>query len=670
MNYEEWMKELDAEKKAHEDWRRVAEKVVERYEDEKDRDDQKFNILWSNTEVLHSAVYSKSPVPDIRRRFRDRDPAGKKAAEVAERAVSYAMDMYDFDGTMDVAIDDFLLPGLGQVRMRYKPYFEKGEAPRVPLEYREKGLDLDYNMTYGLFNGDEEVEDYQEDEEGPFTLGEPKEKLVYEEIECEPINWRRFRWQPAATWKDVDWAAIEHYMTKKDLEEAYGEEIAKQIPLGYSEDGQKANSEDQESRARIYEIFDRRERKNIEIAEGFNEILKEEEDPLNLDGYFPFPKPLLSTLKNGQLIPIPDYLFYQDQAIELDKITQRISCLTDELKHRGFYDASFERLADIQNAGDGEFLPVDDFAARFNGTQGDLAKVIAAMPLQEIKEALAGLYVAREEVKQTIYEITGLADIMRGSTTASETLGAQQIKAQFGSMRVNKRQKKVAAFIRDVVRIKVEMMVENFDPETLMQMTGVEFDEEVYDILTNDMMRSYRIDIETDSTIEGDQAQEKQLRIELITAVTTFIEKVGPMVEMGTMPMNVAMELLGFVVRSFKVGRTLEDVLEEMGGDDNDPKLRQMQQQMEQMQQQIEAQAQEYVQGVEADAQRQVEQEQNKTFEAQKQLAIHKAADEAGVVNTIIKGEVEKDVVMDKNAMMAQLEMLKQQVSALQAKHA
>lgn len=670
-SYTDWMKALDAEKKAHEDWRTAAGKVIDRYEDEQDRDDTKFNILWSNTEVLHSAVYAKTPTPDIRRRFLDKDPAGKKASEVAERAVSYAMDVYDFDGTMDVAIDDFLLGGLGQVRLRYKPYYEKGEAPRVPLEVREKGLDLEYNMTYGAFNGDDEITEYELDEEQrPFMLGEPVEELVYEEIECEPVNWRRFRWQPSARWEDVDWACIEHYMTKDELEAEYGKENANLIPLGFSDDGTKANSEDEESRARVFEIFDRKNRKNIDIAEGHNEILREVEDPLSLEGYYPFPKPLMATLKNGKFLPIPDFLFYQDQAIELDKISNRIDKLTDELKHRGFYDASFEGLANLESAGDGEFLPIDDFSQRFNGTQGDIRKVIAAMPMEEIQRVLAGLYQAREEVKQTIYEITGLADIMRGSTAASETLGAQQIKAQFGSMRVSKRQKRVASFIRDLIRIKVEMMVENFDPQTLMEMTGVEFDEEVYEILTNDMMRSYRIDIETDSTIEGDQAREKELRIELVTAVTAFVEKVGPMVQMGIMPPNAAKELLGFAVRSFKIGRALEDVLDEIGGDDDNPQAQQMQQQIQQMQQQMEQQMQAQMEEIERDAQQRIEKAEGQAFEAQKRLAITKAVDEAGIVNATIKGEIERDVQIDKNNMVAELEMVKAALKELQAHHA
>jgi hypothetical protein len=549
-----------------------------------------------------------------------------------------------------------------------------GEAPRVGLDVREDGFDENYNMTYGAFNGDQRVEDYQQDDQGIFTYGDPEEEVIYEEVEVEPVSWRRFRYQPCARWEDADWACIEHYPTKAEMEDAdtgmgFTKVQSAQIPLGYRDTGEKvdANGEDDEKkRARIFEIFDKKGRKNVFIADGHDEILREEDDPLGLEGFYPFPKPLLATLKNGKFVPIPDYLFYQDQAEELDKVSARIECLTVQLKVRGVYDASFPSLAQVENAEDGEYIPVDDFAERFGGTQGDINKVIATMPIEEIQKVLIGLSKSREEIKQVIYEITGIADIMRGATKASETLGAQQLKTQFGGMRLSKRQRKVAQFIRDIIRLKTEIIVENFDPETLQEMTGVKLTPEIYEILTNDLKRSYRIDIETDSTIAEDASKEKEQRVEMLTAVTTFIEKVGPMVQMGFMPANVAKELLTFALRTFKIGRSLEEVIEEMGGDDEgDPRDREMQQQMQQFQQQLEQQAQEQVQGMQQEAQKQIEGSERKAFEAQKALAINKATDEAKIIGSKIKGDIQVTAQRDKNELTVQLEAFKAQLDAI-----
>lgn len=664
----EWMLELDIEDKAHREWRERANKVIERYEDEQDREDNRFNILWSNTEVMHSALYAKTPTPEVRRRYLDKDKSGKQAAEITERAIAYCIDVYDFDAMADEAIDDYLLAGIGIVRMRYEPFFEKKDGDPVYLDQRETGFDsVKMESMYGMFNGEELVEDYQTDDEGyAYIPGEPIEDLVYEEVTSEAVNWRRFRWQPSARWEAVDWCAIEHYMTMEEIKESYPEDW-RHIPLGFTAEGDKVTGDDEHARARIFEIFDKKKRLHLEIADGYDEILSKTEDPMGLEGFYPFPKPLLSTTENGKLVPIPDFLFYQDQAKELDRVSDRINVLTEELKYRGVYDATFKELARLESASDGEFIPVDDFSMLMNsGAQGDLRKVMATVPLEDLIRTLASLYESREQIKQTIYEITGIADIMRGATKASETLGAQQLKTQFGSMRLAKRQRKVAAFMRDIIRLKAEIMVENFDPKTLSMMTGIEFSDEVYQILTNDLMRSFRIDIETDSTIAEDAAQEKQNRIELVTAVSGFMEKVGPMVQAGMMPPNVASELLGFAVRGFKVGRTLEDTLDEMSQSEDDPKMRQMQEMMKQKVGEIEQQAQAYAQQVQQDAQKQIEQSEKKAFEAQKQLAIAKATDQASVVAHKIKGELTLEAQKDKVALEAQIQMFKAQLEAIQ----
>ena len=52
------------------------------------------------------------------------------------------------------------------------------------------------------------------------------------------------------------------------------------------------------------------------------------------------------------------------------------------------------------------------------------------------------LYQQREQIKAVIYELTGLSDIARGASKASETLGAQQLKSQWGSIRL-----KVTVFV-------------------------------------------------------------------------------------------------------------------------------------------------------------------------------------------------------------------------------
>jgi hypothetical protein len=177
------------------------------------------------------------------------------------------------------------------------------------------------------------------------------------------------------------------------------------------------------------------------------------------------------------------------------------------------------------------------------------------------------------------------------------------------------------------------------DPQEAMKQA--QKDAEVYEILTNDLMRSYRIDIETDSTIAEDAQLEKQSRIELVTAITAFMEKVGPMVQAQVIPTNVATELLGFAVRGFKVGRTLEDTLDEMSQSDDDPKAQQIQQQFQMAQQQMQAQMQEQVEGIKQQAGKEIEQRDGKIFDLEKKIAINSAADQAKLASDKYKADLQ-----------------------------
>lgn len=82
-------------------------------------------------------------------------------------------------------------------------------------------------------------------------------------------------------------------------------------------------------------------------------------------------------------------------------------------------------------------------------------------------------------------------------------------------------------------------------------------------LLRDNAHRRFRIDIEADSTIAGDESQEKQDRAELIAGLTKMVEAWGPIVMAKPALADLAGELMLFGVRSFRVGRSLETVIEE-----------------------------------------------------------------------------------------------------------
>ena len=176
-------------------------------------------------------------------------------------------------------------------------------------------------------------------------------------------------------------------MTREELVDYYGAK-GESIPLTYRGETSGGYDDDaQPDMAEIYEIWDKRSGKQLFIATDHNELLEEFEDPYGLDGFWPMPEPVYAISTTDTTLPVPEIFTYEDQLQELDMITQRIANLTDALKRRGVYDASFAELQRLANATDNEFVPVDNMAMLQAG--GGLANVMQEAPLDNLIKALA-----------------------------------------------------------------------------------------------------------------------------------------------------------------------------------------------------------------------------------------------------------------------------------------
>jgi hypothetical protein len=93
------------------------------------------------------------------------------------------------------------------------------------------------------------------------------------------------------------------------------------------------------------------------------------------------------------------------------------------------------------------------------------------LPIERLVEVAKQLYVARESIKQVIYEITGISDIIRGSSVASETATAQDLKNKWGTVRLRRMQTLVADYARDLFRMSVDCGSEYIPPEKWREIT-------------------------------------------------------------------------------------------------------------------------------------------------------------------------------------------------------
>lgn len=614
-----WHDELKAADKREDKWRKRAKKVVDRYRDERDKDnssDRRTNILWSNTELLKGVLFQTVGNPDVRRRFPKKgqdERAARTAALVLERSLGYCKDAYDLECQIEAAVEDYLLPGRGQGWIVYD----------ADIEYGEKASpdDVDVNAEEGE----------------PEAIG-----IADQEVRFEHVYWEDFRTSAGRKEADIWWKARRHQYTRDELKEYFPDDADK-IPLNAEVlDSPSTNKDDNETfkRSNVWEIWDKTKKQRVYIAEDYSLILKKDDDPYKLKDFFPCPSALYGVKTTSSLTPVPEYTLYQDQCEELDRIATRLNRQIESLKRRGVYDAGADgadsQLKQLADAGDDEFLPFKGMSGLME--KGGLKAVFQVEDMIPATVVIDKLSLREAQLVQKIYEITGISDIFRGASDPKETATAQRIKGQVGGLRIEKRKTRVQHFIRDAFRLKAEIIAEHFTREKLIEMTGIDMPlqaeieaakqaltqlqqmqqqaaqqaqmaqqqaqpqgtspampslppagqqvppppmpspeqieawqqtaksvawEDIESILRSDQRRGYKIDIETTDTNGIDDQEEKASRIEFMTTMQGMIEKSVPMMMQVPALIPLMKENALFVAKAFKAGRTQEESFEE-----------------------------------------------------------------------------------------------------------
>jgi hypothetical protein len=356
-------------------------------------------------------------------------------------------------------------------------------------------------------------------------------------------------------------------------------------------------------------------------------VLDEREDPLGLKDFFPCPRPALGTTSPKSIQPIPDYNYYRSQDKDINELTIRIGLLSDALKVRGFYAAGGEqkdKLQDLLTSETNTLVPVDSWAAFQD--KGGIQGMIAWVPIDMIATTLKGCIEARTQLLSDVYQITGMSDIMRGDVDPDETATATRTKTNWGSSRVRNKQNELARVARDTLAIMGQIIASKFDPKTLAGMSNVQLLpdqiakqqlqmqlqaqaqqaqaaqqhaqaaaqqaqqtgqpappmpapfkpppemlqqlgdptwEDVTGLLRDNVLRTFRLDIESDSTIEPNDQDEKERSIEFLEAVGSYVSKSIPAIQLMPAMAPVIAQGLLFLVRRFRVGREMEDVIQQ-----------------------------------------------------------------------------------------------------------
>lgn len=422
-----WLAMIEDAERSYEDWQKKADNIDKVYASlttlAGDGRDRQFQMFWANIQVLGPSIYSRPPVPVVVPRFKDRRPVPRMASELLERCAIVGFELEDIDGVMRQVRDDLAIPARGCAWIRY----DTTDGQRICIDH---------------------------------------------------ANRKDFLHEAARTWKEVGWVSKRSWLTKpqmrkrfkKTSDDAY-QDAAYEIRK--NDDG----DDDGQKKAGVWEIWSKTHNKVVWVTEGVDVVLDSGPPHLKLDGFFPCPKPAYSTVQRGTLIPVPDMLFYKDQLEEINELTARIGALADALQVRGFYPAGAGEIGDaieaaIKSTENNQVLvPISNWAMV---GQGGVKDMIVWLPIELVASTILQLVELRKQIIADVYEITGLSDIMRGLTDANETLGAQELKSQYGSVRIRDRQNELARFSRDIVRIYAEILAENFSPNTMLEMSQLE----------------------------------------------------------------------------------------------------------------------------------------------------------------------------------------------------
>ncbi len=371
-------------------------------------DDKAYNILYSNTEVLLPSLYSATPKPDIRGRFVDVDV--KPIPSVVERYLTLLSDpgnpgIESFDDALSETVLSALVPGLGFSRLRY---------------YKDRAMPL--AVESGHYKG-----------------------LI---------------WAKARKWSKCPWIAFRHELTSSELFAQF--KIPENERNKFKEMDDENTEERQDDKPRgtvVYEVWVKASKKIIFLCGDWDELcLRVDDDVLQLAGFYPTPGPLLLTMQPGELNPVPLFQYYRNQAQELNRITVRLNKVISAIRVRGAYNGLLGKEMETllsQNEMENALIPASE-AAILAAQGGGFERHIWMLPIEKLITVATSLYQAREAIKSVIYELTGISDIIRGSSVASETATAQDLKNKWGTVRLRKMQTIVANYVRDLYRLAVD----------------------------------------------------------------------------------------------------------------------------------------------------------------------------------------------------------------------
>lgn len=119
----EYLELIEGSERYFNNWQVRADNIDKIYSDSeflsRRKVDREFNLFWSNIQTMSPQIYARPPIPVVTPKFKDRRPLHRTASEFLERNCIVSFDLDDIDATMRMLRDDLSIVGRGAAWVRY-----------------------------------------------------------------------------------------------------------------------------------------------------------------------------------------------------------------------------------------------------------------------------------------------------------------------------------------------------------------------------------------------------------------------------------------------------------------------------------------------------------------------------------------------------------------------
>ena len=517
-----------------------------------DRGGKLFPVGHSNTQLRTSALTPAFPTPVFRRRFRDRDVPARVASQVWERLVSYDLEKDSVTHVMMSSILDLELSGRGVTWLSWQPEIEDGE-------------------------------------------------LVGAHVKWESVEFSHFYHSPYENWDRLmrdGWIARKFLVGIDAGVRRWGPEFAN-MPTVVPTNSRKTGSRDTDQgvqhvlqQVEVYEIWHAAAGPNgdekkvywfVRDAKGEDGkkggVIEDRIDPLGLPGFFPVARPMYGVLGNDSLMPTPNSVFYAGLEDEVEKLSRKIDNIIPSIRSNLIANADIPEIQKgIESGSDNSVIYVPQLSEKTGpgGVQAHAQYVDSSVP----QAVVGGLAQTRDITLGSLDQVSGVNDLHRGVLKRQETLGQSNIRQNMGSLRMIHDKSMILEHLREVIRLKARIIAKHMPQEMMRRNSGFDKMEEIQRLMTPDnpfaveemwqevyqMIQAdegWRIDLEIRETSELEEGAQQQAAIEMMGMVTQFLKE-GAQASMFPGLAPVILRMLGSTIRRFKLGRNVEDMIEDL----------------------------------------------------------------------------------------------------------